>query len=68
MSCKYCSRADNDFVLLNKKTVQCSGIGVGINRQGMLRVGYYDEASYVYMEDIVNISFCPMCGRKLEED
>jgi hypothetical protein len=35
MSCKYCDRKDNDFVLLND-TAEYSGLDIEINRQGML--------------------------------
>ena len=68
MSCKYCSRSDNDFVPLND-TVKYSGIEMSLNRQGMLRTRYYDDSSHIWLsEDIVNISFCPICGRKLAEE
>ena len=66
--CKYCDRTNNDFVSLNTKTIQYSGVDIAMNRQGMLRVSYYDEASYVLMKDIVNMSFCPFCGKEFTED
>lgn len=62
--CKFCEAYNNDFVLLND-TRAYSGIELAINRQGMLRVRYYDDYSQVWFsEDIVNIKHCPMCGRK----
>ena len=69
MSCKYCNRKDNDFVPLNK-TIDYSGLEMSLNRQGMLRVRYYEQGKYDlwYSEDIVNINFCPICGRKLTEE
>jgi hypothetical protein len=67
-SCKYCDRIDNDFVPLND-TTDYSGIGMSLNKQGMLRTRYYDDSSHIWFaEDIVNINFCPMCGRKLTEE
>lgn len=66
MNCKYCNRKGNDFVALNN-TVQYSGIEIDINRQGMLRVRTYDESDFL-LQDIVNIQFCPICGRKLTEE
>lgn len=65
MSCKLCNRKDNDFVPLND-TTDYSGIEIALNRQGMLRIRYYDDSSHIwYSEDIVNVKFCPICGRKL---
>lgn len=62
--CKFCEADNNDFVLLNDTRVY-SGIELAINRQGMLRVRYYDDYSQVWFsEDIVNIKHCPICGRK----
>lgn len=62
--CKYCEADNNDFVLLNDTRVY-SGIEFAINRQGMLRVRFYEDFSQIWFsEDIVNIKYCPMCGRK----
>lgn len=63
--CKYCQHESNDFVLLNK-TADYSGIEMALNRQGMIRVRYYEyEGQPWWSEDIINIKFCPMCGRKI---
>ena len=62
--CQYCSERNNEFVLLNN-TRAYSGIEFAINRQGMLRVRFYEDFSQIWFsEDIVNIKYCPMCGRK----
>lgn len=65
--CQYCeNRSDNDFVILND-TVEYSDIEMALNRQGMLRVRYFEQGEYdlFYSQDIINVKFCPMCGRKL---
>ena len=63
--CQYCeSRGNNDFLLLNQ-TQDYSGIEIALNRQGMLRTRYYGDNDIWYSQEIVNIKFCPMCGRKL---
>lgn len=63
--CKYCEQKDNDFVTLNK-TSNYSNIEMALNRQGMFRVRHYEDGSRVwFVQDILNIKFCPMCGRKL---
>ena len=69
MNCKYCGEKDNGFVLLNE-TTDYSGIEMSLNRQGMLRARYYEQGKYDlwFSEDIVNINFCPICGRKLTEE
>jgi len=62
--CKYCEHEDNDFVVFND-TQEYSGMEIALNRQGMLRVRYYDDYTRVWFsEDIINIKFCPKCGRK----
>lgn len=63
--CKYCEHKNNDFVILNE-TADYSGIEMALNRQGMLRVRYYDinDPNFV-TQDIININFCPVCGKKI---
>lgn len=65
MKCAYCDRKDNDFIPLNQ-TVDYSGIEMSLNKQGMLRVRYYDinDPNFV-TQDIVKIKFCPNCGRAM---
>ena len=64
--CKYCGHENNDFVILND-TVEYSNIEMALNRQGVLRVRYFEQGEYdlFYSQDIIKIKFCPMCGRKL---
>lgn len=65
VKCKYCQNENNDFVLLNE-TTDYSSLEMSLNRQGMLRVRYYDDHTQVWFsEDIINIKFCPICGRKI---
>lgn len=63
--CKYCSAVNNDFIPLND-TVDYSGIEISLNRQGMLRVRYYDinDPDFV-TQDIINIKYCPVCGGRV---
>ena len=62
--CQYCEHENNDFVLLNDTRVY-SGIEFAINRQGMLRVRFYEDLSQIWFsEDILTIKHCPMCSRK----
>lgn len=64
--CKYCEHENNDFVILND-TVEYSNIEMALNRQGMLRVRYFEQGEYdlFYSQDVINVKFCPICGRKL---
>ena len=64
--CKYCEHENNDFVLLNE-TADFSDIEMSLNRQGMLRVRYYEQGKYdlFYSQDIINVKYCPMCCRKM---
>ena len=62
--CKYCETDNNDFVIIND-TRTYSGIEFSINRQGMLRVRYYEDLSNEWIsEDIINIKYCPFCGKE----
>ena len=63
--CKYCK--SRDFTTLNK-TIKYSGIEISLNDQGILRVRVSDLAPdwTVNLQDIVNIKYCPFCGRKLK--
>ena len=62
--CQYCRERNNDFVLLND-TGMYSGVDFEINRQGMLRVRVFnDEMDGFVTQDILNVRYCPMCGRK----
>ena len=66
MKCAYCDRKDNDFILLNQ-TTDYSNIEMALNRQGMLRVRYYvDDNQVWFSQDIVEIKFCPNCGRSMK--
>ena len=63
MKCAYCDSDNNDFVQLNQ-TFGYSGIEMSLNRQGMLRVRYYENGDNNFVsQDIINIKFCPNCGR-----
>ena len=65
MKCKYCEHENNNFVILND-TKEYSGVEIALNRQGILRVRYYEGYNQLWsMEDIMNIEYCPMCGRKV---
>lgn len=64
--CKYCeANRYGDFVVIND-TKEYSGIEMAINCQGMLRVRYYKYNGIDSFEsqDILNVKYCPMCGRK----
>lgn len=62
--CQYCRERNNDFVILNDSNMY-SGIDIEINRQGMLRVRVFnDEMDSFVTQDILNVRYCPMCGRK----
>lgn len=56
------------FEPLNK-TVDCSGLEMALHKNGMLRVRYYetgdDDVDEMKSQDIVNINYCLICGRKL---
>lgn len=64
--CNYCNTEYNDFILLNNETRFNSNIEISLNKQGMLRVRYDEGDGWRWVsQDIINVNFCPMCGRKL---
>lgn len=65
--CGLCESFDNGFNLLNA-TTGYSGLEIAISSKGMLRVRYYpttNEDSLYEAQDVVNINYCPICGKKL---
>ena len=64
MKCKYCEHENNDFVLLNE-TTDYSSLEMSLNRQGMLRVRLIDKQGRISSTDIININYCPICGKKI---
>lgn len=66
--CPYCDAKTNDFIPLNQ-AVECSGIEIALNRQGMLRVRVYESGQETFTtQDIVEIKYCPNCGAKMGGD
>ena len=64
--CQYCKADTNDFVLLNE-TTDYSGIEISLNRQGILRIRYYEPYEKLFSsQDFINVKFCPICGRKFD--
>lgn len=63
MECPYCKSKANDFVLMNQ-TNEYSGIDIGINRQGMLRIRVFDFQGNLITQDIIEIKHCPLCGNQ----
>lgn len=63
----YCEQLTNDFALVNQ-SVEYSGIEIAINRQGMLRIRTYSDNSDIFdSQDIVELKYCPLCGRKFKK-
>lgn len=63
MRCSYCESETNDFVPMNQN-VECSGIEMAVNRQGMLRVRVLDDDGSFTTQDIIEIRNCPLCGKR----
>ena len=61
--CPYCECSTNDFEVLNQ-TAEYSGIELSINRQGMLRARVLDDNGGFLTQDIVEIRYCPLCGKR----
>ncbi len=60
--CPYCESDSNDFVLVNQ-TTDYSGIEIALNRQGILRVRVFENDEIFTTQDIVELKFCPLCGK-----
>lgn len=67
MACK-CCKPKPDHVVYSMTDPEYSGIEVMMHHKGELRVRYYDgDDENFTAQDIININFCPMCGRDLRE-
>ncbi len=63
--CNYCESDTNDYVRLNFETYPYSGIEICMDRQGTLRIRVYPDMDELFThQEIVNIKYCPVCGRK----
>lgn len=62
--CLYCETETNAFTQINQAS-DYSGIDISLNRQGMLRVRTYRNLGDVVFDtqDIVEMRYCPYCGR-----
>lgn len=66
--CAYCYSACDNRALSEESTMY-SGIEMKIIGQcGALRARHYGDKDIFDHQDIVNINFCPMCGRKLRDE
>lgn len=61
--CKHCED-DVGFIPLNN-TVEYSGLEMSMSAKGMLRCRAYMFKDRFETQDVVEIKYCPMCGRKL---
>lgn len=64
--CPYCECGTNDFEVLNQ-TAEYSGIELSVNRQGMLRARALDDDGCFPTQDIVEIRYCPLCGKRFRK-
>lgn len=62
MPCPYCEAKSNDFITANQ-TSEYSSIEIALNRQGMLRARALDSHGKFITQDIVEIKYCPLCGK-----
>ena len=62
MTCPYCEATSHDVSVVNQ-TSEYSGIEIALNRQGMLRARVLDSYGKFSTQDIVEIKYCPLCGK-----
>lgn len=66
MECPYCE--SDGFNVINQ-TAEYSGIEVTVDRHGLLRVRTYTNDGVFCFEaqDIVEIKYCPLCGKAFKK-
>lgn len=64
--CPYCESETTDFIPMNQ-TAEYSSIEISLNRQGMLRVRVLDEYEGYETQDIVEVKYCPLCGKNFKK-
>ena len=62
-----CHYKDAPFHAINGETVEYSGIEIAISHKGMLRGRYFNNEGFMVTQDIVNIKYCPKCGREFNK-
>lgn len=64
--CEYCSIETKGFTMINT-TSDYSFIEVSVSSMGYIRCrAYYDnDCNIPPTQEIVEIKYCPMCGRKI---
>lgn len=62
--CPVCGGTDDSFVPLNASTAGYSGIEIAMARDGMLRARSLGPDGGMLSQDIINVPFCPMCGKE----
>lgn len=67
VNCAVCGAPDNGFVTLNRETAGYSGIEIAVARGGMLRARSLNEDGSMLSQDILNVPFCPLCGRRFDK-
>ena len=62
--CPHCENKTNDFVVLNQNA-EYSGIEIAVDRYGCLRARSYPNGTENNFDsqDIVEIKYCPLCGK-----
>ena len=64
--CKYCDE-ENYYEQLTT-TAEYSGLEISLHPKWTLRVRAYLGKELFEAQDIVNVKYCPICGRRLKED
>lgn len=67
MKCPYCESTFNDFVAVNQ-TSEYSGIEISLNRQGILRTRVLDSHGGFTTQDVIEIKYCPLCGKTFKKN
>lgn len=72
--CDFCSSSDSSFIVMNKDTVKYSNLEIAMDNSGTLRVRHlYDVVRNNQLvqgfdtQDVLNIAFCPICGKAINK-
>lgn len=63
--CEYCEDKVDRYYKNLTTTAEYSGLEISLHPKGTLRVRAYLGDDLFKAQDIVNVNYCPMCGRKL---
>lgn len=66
-TCPICAAASDALVTLNPSNAERNKIEVALNRNGILMARSLGPNRRMIFQEILEVPFCPLCGRKFKD-